>query len=146
MRLSAKSEYGMLALIELAVAYGDGPLSVREIAENRDMPPAFLEQLLAALRRAGLVEGVRGVRGGFMLARDPSTITALEIVEALEGPLAPTVCSLTDDCGRSSACAAASVWGDVASSVREVLVRWDLATLATSQNALEDHLARMKEQ
>lgn len=144
-RLSARSEYGMLALIDLAVAWGDSPLSVREIAERRKIPAAFLEQLLAAMRRAGLVTGVRGVRGGFVLSRDPATITALEVVEALEGPLAPTVCTLTDDCGRTSACAAASVWGDVATSVRDVLARWDLATLAKSQTSLESHLAQVKE-
>lgn len=145
MRLSARSEYGMLALIDLAVAWGDRPLSVREIAETRAIPGAFLEQLLAALRRAGLVSSVRGVRGGFVLARDPQTITALEIVEALEGPLAPTVCAGSDDCGRSAACAASSVWGDVAQSMRDVLGRWDLARLASSQSALENHLLSAKE-
>ncbi|MCE5203429.1 MAG: Rrf2 family transcriptional regulator [Coriobacteriales bacterium] len=145
MRLSARSEYGILALIELAQAWGDGPLSAREIAASRRLPAAFLEQLLAELRRAGLVSGVRGVRGGFVLARDPATITALEAVEALDGPLAPTVCTLAEKCEQTRACEAAPLWSDAARSLRVVLERWDLATLASREAAFEQHRALTKE-
>jgi len=137
MRLTARSEYGMLALIDLAEAYGQRPLSVRELAEERELPTPFLEQLFASLRRAGLVTGVRGPRGGFTLARDPESITALDIVEALEGELAPTVCAQHGVCDRLDSCAASSVWTDVASSVRETLASWDLAKLAERQRSLE---------
>lgn len=137
MRLTARSEYGMLALIDLAEAYGERPLSVRALAEKRELPTPFLEQLFAALRRAGLVTGVRGPRGGFTLARDPKSITALDIVEALEGELAPTVCAQQGACDRSDSCAASSVWTDVASSVREALASWDLEKLADRQRDLE---------
>lgn len=137
MRLTARSEYGMLALIDLAEAYGERPLSVRELAEERELPTPFLEQLFAALRRAELVTGVRGPHGGFTLARDPKTITALDIVEALEGELAPTVCTQQSACDRSESCAASGVWTDVASSVRDALASWDLATLADRQRQLE---------
>jgi len=140
MRLTARSEYGMLALIDLAEAYGERPLSVRELAEDRELPTPFLEQLFASLRRAGLVKGVRGPHGGFTLARDPKTITALDIVEALEGELAPTVCAQQGACDRSDSCAASSVWTDVASSVREALESWDLGKLAERQRRLERDL------
>ncbi len=137
MRLTARSEYGMLALIDLAEAFGERTLSVRELAAQRELPTPFLEQLFAALRRAGLVKGIRGPHGGFTLARDPQSITALDIVEALEGELAPTVCAQQGACDRSDSCAASSVWTDVASSVREALAGWDLAKLAERQRDLE---------
>ena len=80
MRLSARSEYGLLALIDLAAAADGRPMATRELAESRGIPSAFLEQLLADLRRAGLVRATRGPRGGFALTRDADEITALEIV------------------------------------------------------------------
>lgn len=135
MRLSARSEYGLLALIHLSLA-GDAPVPTRELAEARGIPMAFLEQLLADLRRAGLIRSVRGPRGGFTLARSAEEITALEIVEALEGSIAPSVCA-PDACGREEGCAAATVWGNVSSAVREALGRFTLVNLAEEQTRLD---------
>jgi len=140
-RLTAKSEYGLLALIDLAAAYDEGPVSTRDIAEAREIPLAFLEQLLATLRREGLVTAVRGARGGFVLAREPHAISALDIVEALEGPLAPTVCDSQAVCGREGACAAEPVWSRVSTALREVLGEFDLATLAARQTLFDAALA-----
>jgi Rrf2 family protein len=136
MRLSARSEYGLLALIDMAGAEDGRPLATRDLAESRGIPPAFLEQLLADLRRAGLVRATRGPRGGFTLTRDPSAITALEIVEALEGPIAPSVCA-PDGCGREEGCAAASVWSEVSGAVRGALSEFTLARLAGEQTKLD---------
>ncbi len=136
MRLSARSEYGLLALIDLASTEGDRPIASREISESRGIPPAFLEQLLADLRRAGLVRAIRGPRGGFTLTREPERISALEIVEALEGPIAPSVCA-PDACGREAGCAAASVWSDVSGAVRDALEAFTLAALAEDQARLD---------
>lgn len=136
MRLSARSEYGLLALIDLAAAPDGLPLATRELAESRGIPPAFLEQLLADLRRAGLVRATRGPRGGFALARGADEITALEIVEALEGAIAPSVCA-PDACGREDDCAAASVWGEVSGAVRGALSEFTLTRLAEEQTRLD---------
>ena len=136
MRLSARSEYGLLALIDLAAAEDDRPMATRELAEGRGIPTAFLEQLLADLRRAGLVRATRGPRGGFALTRSAVEITALEIVEALEGPIAPSVCA-PGACGREDGCAAASVWGDVSGAVRDALSGFTLARLADEQARLD---------
>lgn len=141
MRLTAKSEYGLLALIDLATSWEAGPVSARDIAKNRDIPPAFLEQLLATLRREGLVTSMRGARGGFALARNPREITALDIVEALEGPLAPTVCDSQSVCGREGACAAEPVWTRVSTALRAVLADFDLASLAERQVLFDAALA-----
>lgn len=136
MRLSARSEYGLLALVDLATTADGRPVAARELAASRGIPAAFLEQLLADLRRAGIVRATRGARGGFTLARDAAEISALDIVEALEGPIVPSVCT-PDVCGRESGCAAATVWTDVAEAVRDALARFTLADLAGEQSRLD---------
>jgi Rrf2 family cysteine metabolism transcriptional repressor len=133
MRLTARSEYGLLALIDLGVRYGHGPVSAREVSERQGVPLKFLEQLLASLRKAGLVSALRGARGGFALTRDPSEITVLEVVEALEGSLAPTTCDGTQVCARSDACAAAAVWGRATDALRDVFQTTSLADLSARQ-------------
>ena len=135
MRLTAKSEYGVLALIDLACHEGEGPVSAREISEHRGIPGKFLEQLLVSLRRAGIVEGVRGARGGFVLARDPADVTVLDIVEALDGPLGSPVCDADTDggCARSTLCAASSVWSRATEALRGVFSTTTLADLAATQ-------------
>ncbi len=136
MRLTAKSEYGLLALIDLACEGEDGPVSAREIAERQSIPTKFLEQLFVALRRAGIVNARRGAKGGFVLGRDPREITVLDIVEALEGPLAPTLCDGDSACAKSPVCAASTVWGRATRALRDVLGSTTLADLAEVQEAM----------
>jgi len=112
------------------------PSGLSRALQHSRPAPAFLDQLLADLRRAGIVRATRGARGGFTLARDASTITALEIVEALEGPVAPSVCT-PDVCGRQGGCAAESVWSSVAAAVRDALASFTLAELANEQATLD---------
>lgn len=137
MRLTARSEYGLLALIDLGVHYGRGPVSAREMSERQCIPLKFLEQLLSALRKAGIVNAVRGARGGFTLARDPREVNVLEVVEALEGPLAPTSCDGGALCGRSGACAAANVWSRATDALRDVFTTTTLADLSARQTELD---------
>jgi len=84
--ITTKSPYAMQALAELGSS-GEGPVPIGELARRRDIPAQFLEQLFATLRRAGVLKSQRGVKGGYSFARDPSTITVLEVVELLDGPL-----------------------------------------------------------
>jgi Rrf2 family transcriptional regulator, cysteine metabolism repressor len=143
-RLTARSEYGVLALIDLACRYGEGPVSARGVAERQAIPPKFLEQLLSALRKAGIVCAARGAHGGFELSRSPREITVLEVVEALEGPLAPTACDGGSQCGRSGACAAANVWGRATDALRDVFTGTTLADLASAQTAFDVHTADLR--
>jgi Rrf2 family protein len=84
--LSCKSEYALLALLELTSHYNEGePLQIRQIAAKQNIPDRYLEQLLATLRRCGLVRSQRGAKGGYFLAREPWKITLLEVVSCLEG-------------------------------------------------------------
>lgn len=85
--ITTKSPYALKALTELGRAGDTGPVPIGELARRRDVPVQFLEQLFATLRRAGVLKSQRGVKGGYSFAREPSTITVLEIVELLDGPL-----------------------------------------------------------
>ena len=110
MRFTSMFRYGLRAMSVLSDNYGKGPISAKEISACEDISPSFLEQLLAQLRRSGLIRGIRGPGGGFELTRHPSRIKLIEIVEALEGPilvsrcLGPSktrsrkVCDRFDDC------------------------------------------------
>ncbi|MFZ0427214.1 MAG: Rrf2 family transcriptional regulator [Acidobacteriota bacterium] len=87
MKITARAEYASLSILELALHYQSGHVQAREIAEKRQIPLKFLEQILIQLRNAGLVKSVRGASGGYLLARPPEKITLKEVVEAVEGEL-----------------------------------------------------------
>lgn len=87
--ITTKSPYAIAALAELGRAGDDGPVPIGELARRREIPVQFLEQLFAALRRAGVLRSFRGVKGGYSFARAPDTITVLEVVELLDGPVGP---------------------------------------------------------
>ena len=92
MIFSTKAEYGVRVMVELARRGGQTPVALAEIADHEGLPLAYLEHLAARLRRAGLVESRRGAHGGYLLAREPGAITMAEVVEALEGSIAPIEC------------------------------------------------------
>jgi Rrf2 family cysteine metabolism transcriptional repressor len=110
--ITTKSPYAVLALAELGRSNGADPVPIGELARRRDVPVQFLEQLFAVLRRAGVISSQRGVKGGYRFARDPSTVTVLEIVELLDGPL-----------GRDSQ----GIFADAAASARRVLEQTTIA-------------------
>jgi Rrf2 family protein len=110
--ITSKSPYAVLALAELGRSAGSGPVPIGELARKRDVPVQFLEQLFAALRRAGVISSQRGVKGGYQFAREPSTVSVLEIVELLDGPL-----------GRDSQ----GVFADAAEAARKVLAQTTIA-------------------
>src|SRR5216110_3621881 len=92
MMFSTKAEYGIRVLVELAGRDGEAPVPLAEIAEANTLPLAYLEHLVARLRKAGLVESRRGAHGGYLLARPAAEISMAEVVEALEGAIAPIEC------------------------------------------------------
>jgi Rrf2 family protein len=116
--ITSKSPYAVAALAELGRFGGSDPVPIGELARRREMPVQFLEQLFAALRRAGVVNSQRGVKGGYRFAREPSRITVLEIVELLDGPL-----------GRD----ADGVFADAARAAREVLGATTIADVVESE-------------
>jgi Rrf2 family cysteine metabolism transcriptional repressor len=110
--ITSKSPYAVQALAELGRSDGDGPVPIGELARRRGVPVQFLEQLFAVLRRGGVVSSQRGVKGGYRFAREPSSISVLEIVELLDGPL-----------GRD----ASGVFADAADAARTVLAQTTIA-------------------
>src|ERR1700686_2245497 len=85
--ISSKSPYAVLALAELGRTAGSEPVPIGELARRREVPVQFLEQLFAVLRRAGIISSQRGVKGGYRFAREPASVSVLEVVELLDGPL-----------------------------------------------------------
>ena len=113
MKISTKARYGLRAMIELSLHINEGPISVKIIAEHQDISEAYLEQIMAALTRIGLVRSKRGLQGGYLLARNPSKITVGDVVRALEGPVVPVECVNREDpieCVRSDKCVSRIVW------------------------------------
>jgi Rrf2 family transcriptional regulator, cysteine metabolism repressor len=110
--ITSKSPYALLALAELARSSGSAPVPIGELARRRDVPVQFLEQLFASLRRGGIVSSQRGVKGGYRFAREPASVSVLEIVELLDGPL-----------GRDSQ----GVFADAADAARKVLAETTIA-------------------
>ncbi|MGV2938106.1 Rrf2 family transcriptional regulator [Mesobacillus sp. LC4] len=87
MKISTKGRYGLTIMIELAKKYGEGPISLKSIAQTNDLSEHYLEQLVAPLRNAGLVKSIRGAYGGYILSSEPSAISAGDIIRVLEGPI-----------------------------------------------------------
>ncbi|MCC6179506.1 MAG: Rrf2 family transcriptional regulator [Chloroflexi bacterium] len=133
MKVSTRVHYGLRAMTELSQAHGHGLISLAEIARTEMLPLAYLEQLIGELRRAGLVEGVRGLHGGYRLTRPPVEITVGEVYRVLEGPIAPVECTaegyLPHSCEREEGCRSRSVWARVQESISAVLDSTTLADL-----------------
>jgi Rrf2 family transcriptional regulator, cysteine metabolism repressor len=100
--ITSKSPYALAALAELARGGGTGPVPIGELARRRGVPVQFLEQLFAVLRRGGIVSSQRGVKGGYSFAREPSSITVLEIVELLDGPVGRDAEGVFDDAAQAA--------------------------------------------
>ena len=121
MKLSTKGKYGLYAMFYLAQHEGCGPQPLKAVAEI-GVPEDYLEQLLGNLRRAGLVNTVRGAQGGYRLAKEPQEITVGDIIDATEGPLSISDC-LNDEgcCQRSGQCRTRRVWEYLSTSINDVL-------------------------
>ncbi len=100
MIFSSKAEYGVRLMVELGRQSAEQPTSLKAIADAEGLPLAYLEQVVARLRRADLVMSARGAHGGYWLARDPGEITMYDVVAALEGPIAPMECFVHDQMER----------------------------------------------
>lgn len=135
MKLSTKGRYSVTALYELALHYGEGVVPLKTIAQTQQISENYLEQLMSPLRRAGLVESVRGAQGGYTLALPPEEVTIGRIITAVEGPIALVDCLLTGtdaegrNCVRAGHCVTRQVWAEVRDSINSVLNNISLADL-----------------
>jgi Rrf2 family iron-sulfur cluster assembly transcriptional regulator len=136
--ISMKSRYAVRALTELArmeQAQAGKPVRLGDIAERRDMPLQFLEQVFAALRRGGIVTSRRGAAGGYALARPADGITVLDVVAALDGVPSPAECT-QGRCDQVERCGASSVWIEAQQALEDVLIATTIGDLLRREDAL----------
>ena len=134
MRVSTRGDYASRALLSLALNSGDGvPTSVRDIADRTGLPQPYLEQILLALKGAGIVRSKRGVGGGYVLARPASEITLAEIVSAVDGPIVVGDFGLPHQdgaCDHEGQCVLLAIWAASGAHMRHYLGSYTLATIA----------------
>lgn len=138
MLFSTRAEYGVRLMVELGRQDGQRPVALATVAESENLPLSYLEHLVAKLRKAGLVESQRGAHGGYRLARPAEKIEMLEVVEALEGAIAPMECfqltpegkvSCSHETDGDHACATKLLWTKVQGGVTKALAGTTLAEL-----------------
>ena len=138
MKLSKKSEYGLRALLDLTQVYGKETLQRQQIAERQHIPVEFLEQILLALKRAGLLASRRGIKGGYTLIKSPDEITLGQVIRILDGPLAPIPCvsktayQKCRDCPYASKphCPLQDAMGEVRNAIADILDHYTLNDFA----------------
>ncbi len=137
MRLSTKGDYGVRALIDLAIYGGDGPVQRSEIARRQQIPESYLDHLLAQLRRDGFVRSTRGPGGGHELSRAAEDICLLHALESLEGSLAPLACLEDESEGHEHnvLCGQQWVWREIYDETRRRLTAVSIADLADRERA-----------
>ncbi|GIW24041.1 Rrf2 family transcriptional regulator [Meiothermus sp.] len=137
MWVSTKAQYGLRALVEIGLRQ-PAAVPLKEVAEAQGISQHYLEQIAAQLRRAGFIRSVRGARGGYRLGRPSEKITALEVVEALEGSLAPVVClDDPESCWQTGHCSTETLWKRVDEAMREVLQQTTLKNLIEERKQIE---------
>lgn len=142
MKVSTRGDYASRALLSLALHSGEsGPTSVRDIAERTGLPQPYLEQILLALKGAGLVRSKRGVGGGYVLAREPGAITLGDIVSAVDGPIAVGDFGEPHQngaCDHEGQCVLLAVWAGISSQIRAHLDSFTLADIAAMSRGQRD--------
>lgn len=133
MKLSTKGRYGVKAMVELAIHFGEKPISIKSISESQNISEYYLEQLFSSLRKAKLIKSIRGAGGGYILNDDPENITIYNIIEVLEGPIEISTCLESDCCNNIDCCATRVVWKKIKDSI-------DMVTKSiTLQDIVDDY-------
>jgi Rrf2 family iron-sulfur cluster assembly transcriptional regulator len=140
MKVSTRGDYASRALLSLALrGGGEAPTSVRDIADRTGLPQPYLEQILLALKGAGLVRSKRGVGGGYILAREPENINLAQIVSAVDGPIVAGDFGQPHEngaCDHEGQCILLAVWSEVSDRIRTELQSLTLADMVTRSRGL----------
>lgn len=138
MKLSTKGRYAMRAMLDLAQHYNEGLTLVKDVARRQEISDRYLEHLFLSLKAAGLIKSARGAHGGFALARPPSEIRLVEVMQVCEGPLALVECVADAGlCPRSSQCATRDIWKEMQLSMESLLSSLTLQDLVERQRGKE---------
>ncbi len=144
MKLSSKTEYAILALLELGQRYDKGLVLSREVASSRDIPESFIERILLTLKNGGVIVSVRGANGGHCLARDPGKVSVREIIELFEGSLAPIDCvnerisSLSACCSIEASCVLKDLWQKMYDSMLASIENTTIKDLVTQERSQKE--------
>jgi len=134
MKLSTRGQYGTRALLDLALHSGEGPVILKDIAQRQQISLPYLEHLIAPLIAAGIIRSTRGARGGISLVKSPEEIKLSEVIQLLEGSIAPVECVNNPGiCSRSAFCVTRDVWGELKQAIDGVLESTTLQDLVERQ-------------
>src|SRR5213079_2432794 len=140
MRVTTWAEYGLIVSIHLARQAGKGPVAARELSEQERLPHDYVEQIMLRLRRAGLVESVRGARGGYLLARTPQSVSVKDVIEASEHVTFEVNCDLhrvdPQRCSPEASCSIRPVWRMLEQRINDLLAGISLADLTHDEPEL----------
>lgn len=141
MRITTKGRYAVRALLDLALFYERGPVNLQNICQRQDISADYLEQILRKLRNAGIVNSVRGPKGGFMLAKPPEEVNIWEVVDILDEPVDPAPCVSgprkgKKPCPRVEYCAAHKMWARLQAHLRDFLSQVTLKDLCEEARGL----------
>ncbi len=134
MKISTKGRYGLEAIVDLAIHSSQGHVNLKSISERCGISEAYILQIFLVLRRAGIVDSIRGAQGGYVLSRNASEITVADVLIALEGPLAPVSCIVEGakyPCDRYENCTTRGVWESI------MITLTDVATSITIQDLVD---------
>ncbi|MFH0774330.1 MAG: Rrf2 family transcriptional regulator [bacterium] len=141
MWLSTKGRYGLRAMLELAL-HNKETISIHQISKSQEITTQYAEQIMIRLKNAGLVESKRGPSGGYRLKKEPSEITALDTIKALDGHVDPVFCVNPEvskkECHRASRCATRLLWEEVGKKIAEVLGSTTLSDLVKLDKKLNE--------
>jgi len=145
MKVSLRATYGIMAAVDLAMQTGTAPVQAKSIARRQAIPSRFLEQVLHAMKKAGLVASQRGAQGGYVLSKKPSEVSVVEILEALDGPLLPLSQNGRSQPRRTSKpeLLLGKVWEQVHQAERHILEAVTVEELAGQQRILEQQRTLM---
>ena len=121
MRLSTKGRYAVTAMLDLAIRYDEGPVTLADISETQGISLSYLEQLFARLKKAGLVEGLRGPGGGYHLAYPPGDISIAQVINAIGEGIDVTLCEGNEDCQEGERCLTHELWKKLGMEIYEFL-------------------------
>ena len=137
MKLSTKGRYGVKAMVDLALHYGDTPVSIKTISQRQNISEYYLEQLFSPLRIAKLIKSVRGAQGGYVLNSAPKDITVAEVMYVLEGPIEISDCIEGSECDKTDYCATRLLWEKIKNSIDEVMESITLQDIVDDYNRLK---------
>lgn len=139
MKLSTKGRYGVKAMVDLAIHYGEAPVSIKSISQRQNISEYYLEQLFSSLRKAKLIKSIRGAQGGYVLNKLPEEISVADVIDVLEGPIEISDCVEGAICHNVDCCATRLLWQKIKTSIEEVTNSVTLKDIVDDYNEMKEN-------